>query len=175
MKKVTCLFFLFLFTCSCLFLSCENQKPNIKTKVLVKVDNHNLKDKIKVVNQILADAVLKSDYETILTYYSEDIIIMPEFNPIIKGKEKIRLLYQEELKSDVRFHSFNALTDSCWLRGNEIYEYGNYGLSISTKDTEHPYAYSGGYFTIWEIQKDSTLLIKYMISNIDFNPCKMFD
>jgi hypothetical protein len=57
---------------------------------------------------------------------------------------------------------------------NEIYEYGTFGIAVSSNETKHPYAFTGSYFTIWEKQSDASYLIKYIISNYDFNPCEYY-
>lgn len=154
-------------------ISCNNLKENKQEKNEITKPS-NFGDVLKEINLQIEDAVLKGDYETVLKFYTDDVILVPNSQPSLKGKSAVRESYLKQVKAGVRFHSFNARADKIWECGNEVYEYGTYGFSGSSNETKHPYAFTGSYFMIWEKQKDISYLIKYVISNLDFNPCKDF-
>lgn len=155
-----------------LFYSCENFKTEIKVGTETTMDYSKLKAKIDSINQILEDAVLIPDYDKVLKYYTDDIVVVQDFKPMMKGKDKMRALYDWRLKAKVKIHEFDFTIDSCWASGKDVYEYGRV-LSITSSETDpKPTKLTGGYFKIFQIRNDSTYLIKYMIANLDFNPCE---
>ncbi len=154
-----------------LFCSCKNPKIELKVNSKHKIVFKVLKSRIEGINKILENAILIPDYEKILSYYTDNIVVMQEFRPMIKGKEKMRELCDERIKAQVKFQKFNFKIDTCWCIGNEAIEYGTILISSSSKDNPVPFEQSGGYCKIFEIRNDSTYLIKYMIANLDFNPC----
>jgi hypothetical protein len=71
---------------------------------------------------------------------------------------------------NVVVHSFNGEIEDLWVCGDRVYERGKWAMSQSTSFHKKPKAYYGSYFEIWKVQKDSTLLIDYMIYTLGFNP-----
>jgi ketosteroid isomerase-like protein len=165
-KLLLQLVFLFL---AIAFISCNN--PQVKQEKHEAANQSSLEETLKKNNSIIEDAIYKNDYETLLEYYTDDAIIVANLQPTLRGKIAIRDSYMEQKKDEVKTHSFRAVAERIWESGNEIYEYGTYGLTISSKKTTRPYAYTGSFFLIWEKQSTGKLLIKYFISNLDFNPC----
>ena len=164
-----------LFLCVLVFalLSCENNREN-KQEKNEAVKSSNLEETLKEINKQIETAIYNNDYETLLKFYTEDAVVVPNFQPVIKGKNAIRESYLKQQKEGVKIHSFHADVDKMWECGNEINEYGTFGLSFSTNKTSHPYGLTGSYFMIWERQNNNSLLIKYFISNLDFNPCNNY-
>lgn len=171
MKNMNLLFTSILLSLTFLFSSCENAKIEIKTKSKHKIDHQTLKSKIEEVNKTLEEAIIKPDYDKILSYYTDDIVAMQEFRPAIKGKDKMRELCDARVKAGVKFHDFKFNMDTCWSNGNEAYEYGKVLISSSSKENPVPFIQTGGYCKIYEIRDDNTYLVKYMIANLDHNPC----
>jgi len=158
------------------FISCNNPKDE-STKNPQQEKNAELQDDdfkliLQGINSVLDTAVLNGDYETILKYYTNDVILVPSFEPAIRGKDAIREEYKKNKKAGVKYHAFNGKPEKVWASGDEVYEYGTYGLAVSSKETEYPYAFYGSYFMIWKKQPDSSYLIKYLITNLDHKPYK---
>jgi len=172
MKSITNALLLILLLYS--FISCNNPKDEstVKPQQEKKVDfqDDDFKSILLGINSVLDKAVLDGDYETLLKYYTDDVILMPIFEPAIRGKDAIREEYKKNKKAGVKYHAFNGKPEKVWVSGDEVYEYGTYGLAVSSKETEYPYAFYGSYFMIWEKQPDSSYLIKYLITNLDHKP-----
>ncbi len=172
MKSITNTLLLILLLYS--FISCinpgEESKENLQQKQKAALQDGGFNSTLQGIRSVLDKAILDSDYETILKYHTDDVILMPNFRPAIKGKEELRAQYKKDKKFEVKFHAFNGKPEKMWESGDEVYEYGTYGLAVSSKDTEHPYAFYGSYFMIWEKQPDNTYLVKYLITNFDHKP-----
>jgi len=158
------------------FLSCNNPKDESTIKPQQEKDaelqDDDFKTTLQGINSVLDKAVLDGDYETLLKYYTDDVILMPSFEPAIRGKDALREEYKKNKKAGVKYHAFNGKPEKVWACGNEVFEYGKFGLAVSSKETEYPYAFYGSYFMMWEKQPDSTYLIKYLITNLDHKPYK---
>jgi ketosteroid isomerase-like protein len=132
----------------------------------------NYEDSLKNINREIEDAIYNNDFEKILKYYAEDATVVPNFQPALHGKDAVRESYLKQEKEGIKIHSFHGKIEKIWADNANIYEYGTYGLSFSSNETKHPYGVTGSYFMIWEKHKNMSFLIKYFISNLDFNPCK---
>ncbi len=156
------------------FISCKGLIKN-KNDNNISADSTKssyFEDSLKVIGQQIEEAIYKGDYETLLKFYADDVTVVPNFQPVLKGKSAVRESYLQQEKAGVKIHSFHAKTDKIWRCKTNIYEYGSYGLSFSSNETKHPYGVTGSYFMIWEKERNKPFLIKYFISNLDFNPCK---
>jgi ketosteroid isomerase-like protein len=154
--------------------SCENtqEKGQKKFNDQQEQGNTSLREKIDKINQEIEKLMLKGDYDAILPYYANDIIISPAMQPSVVGIEAIKEIYREDKKIGLKHHSFSGNIKELWECSDRVYERGTFGLSLSTNDHPKPVAYHGSYFTIWQKEKDDNLKIKYLIYNLDFNPYK---
>ena len=171
MKTVHLLFLTFALIFS--FISCETQNTPKEIKDNVTVDtSKTLRSMVEKINDVLDKAMLEGDYETLLKYYTEDIIVSPGMNPTVRGKEALKEAYEKNRKKELKFHSFSGTIEDLWDCGEKVYERGKFGMSMTYKDRPKPLAYYGSYFTIWQKMNDDSLKIKYVIWNLDFNPCE---
>ena len=156
-------------------LTCNRpaEKPKIEIRAAKTQDDQTVdfKTRLEAVNRVLEKAALSGEYETVLRYYTDDVVLAPEFHHVVRGKTAVRGLYQKMRELGVRYHSFNASAEEISVCGRDVIEYGTFGLSISYREKRRPAAYTGSYCTIWEEQEDGSYLMKYVISNLNFNPC----
>lgn len=132
----------------------------------------NVQKKLAEISQILNKATLEGDYETLINCHTDDAIVKPDFVPAIKGKRALREQYEKNKKAGAKIHSFSATTEDMWIRGDEVYERGTFGMAASSKESAKPVAVYGSYFQIWLRQADGAYKIKYLIWNLDFDPYK---
>jgi ketosteroid isomerase-like protein len=160
--------FLFLFV-----ISCENVDNKTETTSNPKVPdkNQNIKEKVEKINSDIENIMLAGNYNDLLPYYTDDVIISPDFQSSLKGKEAIRAVYEKNKKIGLKHHSFSGTPEDIWECDNFIYERGKFGTSLNSNDHPKPLAYYSSYFTIWQKENDGSLKIKYVIWNLDFNPC----
>jgi len=128
------------------------------------------KQKLDEIGNLLDKAMIDGDYDLILEYYSDDVIIMPSFNPAIKGINGLKNAYEKNKRKGIKYHSFTGTVEKRWICGDQIFEIGTFGMALSSKETSQPKAYYGSYFQIWQEYEDGSFKIKYSIWNLDFNP-----
>lgn len=128
-----------------------------------------VKAKIEKLNKIYTQAMLDNDMETMLSMYSDDIISMPSYQPMVKGIAKIKELSEAQMKSGWKTTKFELKPADILLAGNLAIEIGNYDMAMTGPGVPE-WADSGKYMTIWEEQKDGSLKIKVETWNTDTNP-----
>jgi ketosteroid isomerase-like protein len=113
--------------------------------------------------------MIEGDFKTMLSYYTDDVICMPNYSPMLKGKKALKRHLAKTQNDGVEFRSFSSTTVDLWSCGDLVYETGTYGLSISHPDLNRPFADHGKFLTIWEKQSDGSYKVKYSIWNTDVN------
>ena len=155
------------------FISCKSEdQGNVPVPVSVEVQSDSASfEEIKKLNKEIHDLFLKWDYDEILKYFSDDALLLPPMLPEIRGKAALREHYKKQDKILDRVSASGGTIEKMWSSENLVYEYGTYGFTAKLKDHNKPFGQTGHYFMIWEKQKDGSFLIKYIIENLDYNPC----
>jgi ketosteroid isomerase-like protein len=142
----------------------------ILSSVLFAQDVAKVKAKIEELNKVYTKAMLDNDFDKMLSMYTEDIISMPSYQPMVKGIEKVRELSNEQKKSGWKTtHFVLAITDVI-VAGNLAIEIGNYDMIMAGPNMPE-WADKGKYITIWELQNDGSTKIKVETWNTDSDPC----
>ena len=118
----------------------------------------------------MVQLTLDGDYLSLMDYYDDDVIVMPDFQPAIKSKKALTNRYKEDMKKGIKHHSFTGSIEKRWQKGDEIFERGTFGMAVSSNVSSKPAAYYGSYFQIWKRQSDGSYKISFIIWNLDFNP-----
>ena len=118
-------------------------------------------------------ATIAGDVETIFSFYTDDIISMPNYSEMIKGKEALKKNDEEMRKAGFQIHSMNFTILDIWSCSDLVYEIGKYGISLTLPGMPQPVADNGKYLTIWQKQSDGSLKIKIEMWNTDVNPWTM--
>ena len=168
---ISILFFAFLLIA---LISCKNKnsESNLNTKQKVITDSLavNYLAELQGIGRILNEAVLNGDYETILKYYTDDVVILANSVTPIRGKKAFREQYEKDRKKGIKFNAFSGKAEKMWGCGDKVYEYGTYGAAVSSNETKHPYGFAGSYFTIWQKQNDGSYLMEFVMTNLDHKP-----
>lgn len=129
-----------------------------------------VKEVLESIGDELTRAVLSGDYETIMSHMTDDVIVFPIFDAPIKGKRAYREAVKKLKERGVKYQSMSGSSTEMWECGDMVYDIGTFGMSLITKDSPKPAAYYGSYFHVWQKQSDGSYKLKYMMSNLDFNP-----
>lgn len=154
-----------------LFLSCEQQNNSMPAVSTTSADDSSFVQQIKETNAKIERLMLDSNFDALLKYFTDDILLLPPLSPEIRGIAALRKHYDDQKKQGVKVKAFGGKIEKIWMHDNTVYEYGTYGAAGTTRDLNKPIAQTGYYFMMWEKQADGRFLIKYIIENLDFNPC----
>jgi ketosteroid isomerase-like protein len=125
---------------------------------------------IESMNDRMAKASIEADTVTIFLHYAEDIISMPNYGKMVKGKEALKKQDAEMRKAGMKIHSLDYATVNLWICGDLVCEIGTYGISLTLPGMSKPVADNGKYLNIWEKQSNGSFKIKVEIWNTDVNP-----
>lgn len=135
-------------------------------------NNEALRKKIDEVNRILDEASLKYDFETMADYYAEDVIILPNNEPIIRGWDAFVENEKKWQRMGVKVLSIKGEITDLFHDERYVHEIGTYEIKLQIPGLPEPYIDAGKYLVIWEIQKDGSLRIKLETWNNDKEPSR---
>ncbi len=143
--------------------------------LLAQQDINAIKKLIEMHHQQSIQAQLEGDLEAEIIDWADDIIVMPNFAPVINGKEAFLKYALANRKEGQKINSVNYTSIEVWACDNLIYEIGHYSNSATIPELSHPIADNGKYLTIWERQNDDSLQIKLLIWNTDLSFQALFE
>ncbi len=94
-------------------------------------DIGEVKAKIEKLNKIYQQAMLDNDIETMLSMYSDDIISMPSYQPMVKGLAKIKEFNEAQINSGWKTTKFDMTPTDIFIAGNLAIEIGNYDMAMT--------------------------------------------
>lgn len=131
-------------------------------------DLEELKSKIDNINQKLETSILDEDHESVFALYTEDAISLPSYEPMIKGLAAMKAKIENEPDMPGAMKAFTLQSLEVWASGNFVVDIGTYELVMDMPQGE--WKDNGKYLTLFEIQKDGSLLMKADTWNTDINP-----
>ncbi len=126
-----------------------------------------LKVRVEMIGRKAETAFLAGEVDTMLQYYTEDIISMPQSYPMVKGKENLRRKTEAILSLGLKFESLESTTLDVKSSGRYVYEIGTFRQAVILPGQNEPTESVGKYVTIWEQQPNGDLKIAVEIYNSD--------
>ena len=155
MKKLFLILFSFLFVASLLYAQ----------------DNAELQKKVQSMNNDMAKLMLSGDEDAMWSYYSEDIISMPSYQPMMKGMEACKESSDKMKESGMEITVFETVNTDLMVSGDLVVDIGTYNITMTVPEMGgQPWSDNGKYMTIWEMQDDGSLLVVAETWNTDNNP-----
>ena len=139
------------------------------TSLLNAQDTAELKKKIQAMNDEGAKKMISGD-ESMWANYTEDVISMPSYEPMLRGIEACKQSYKKMTEAGMKMTAFKSIVTDVIDAGNYIIDIGSYKISMSMPGMDMPWDDHGKYMTIWEKQDDGSLKVKVETWNTDVNP-----
>jgi ketosteroid isomerase-like protein len=133
----------------------------------------DLKAKVQAMNDKLAKANVAGDMDAVAELYAEDIIYMPNYAPMVKGKEAMMKQEEEMSKSGAKITSKTLTTMEVMDMGEMVLEVGTYVLSMDIPGMDQPWADKGKYVSLWRKTKGGGMEMAVDIWNTNVNPWEM--
>jgi ketosteroid isomerase-like protein len=141
------------------------------TSLVNAQDNMDLPQKIQTMNDEMAALMLSGDNETIWNYYSEDVISMPSYQPIMKGLDACKASSEQMMDSGTKITAFKSTNTDLMVSGDFVIDIGTYEITMTMPQMgDMPWSDHGKYMTVWEMQDDGSLKVKVETWNTDTNP-----
>lgn len=129
-----------------------------------------LKSKVEQANKIFVHAMINSDFETMNSMYTENVISMPSYQPMIRGLNAIMEMGEMQKQSGWSTKNFALNMTDLIPAGSLTIEIGNYEIVMNMPGNTGEWSDIGKYLTVWETQKDGSLKIRVETWNTDTNP-----
>lgn len=129
-----------------------------------------LKEQVQEMNNKYAEANMSGDAEAVASFYADDIIYMPNYAPMIRGKEAIMEQDKKMAESGMKMTSMVLTTLEVKDMGDMVYEIGNYTIEMAMPGIPQPVSDKGKYVSIYRKLKDGSLEMVVDIWNTDVNP-----
>jgi len=106
-------------------------------------------------NEVLAEAMMKNDTETIMSYYAEGAISMPSNGPLLRGKEEIKKYSDRMHEMGMKITAAKFITVEVNAAGDLAYEIGTYEMSFEMGKMGSGDD-NGKYMSVWKKQADGS-------------------
>jgi len=133
-------------------------------------DTAELKKKIQEMNDKAAEMMVANDEAGMWANYTEDVISMPSYEPMLRGIEACKQSYKKMTEAGMKMTAFKSVVTDVIDAGNYVIDIGSYKISMSMPGMDMPWDDHGKYMTIWEKQDDGSLKVKVETWNTDVNP-----
>jgi len=134
-------------------------------------DMDALKEKVQKMNDEAAKMMVANDAAGMWANYSEDVISMPSYEPMLRGIEACKQSYKKMTEAGIKMTAFKSTVTDVMEAGNLVVDIGTYEITMTIPEMgDMPYTDHGKYMTIWEKQDDGSLKVKVETWNSDVNP-----
>ncbi len=152
-----------------LFLTCV--AILIAVSQLYAQSEADMKAKFNELNKKFSQMMLDNDLEGMLSYYSENPISMPSYQPALRSLDAMRESHKQQHEMGMKITAFELTATDVIVEGNIAIEIGTYTVSMNIPEMgamdDH-----GKYMNVWEKQGGDWKLRADMW-NTDMNPWEM--
>ncbi|MBN2182618.1 MAG: DUF4440 domain-containing protein, partial [Sedimentisphaerales bacterium] len=164
--------------------SSQPNQPFKQTILLIKADIMNdesdklsaseiptgLTAQLKHVTEARIKAFNDGDINKMLSFFTDDAILLPDQHEIAVGKDSMRNLYLEYIKGSTKINSANSLEQKLWICGDFLFESGKAAISFTNPADGSQQRDYQNYMTLWSNQPDGSLKIRLDASNPSMVP-----
>lgn len=140
--------------------------------ILKAEDWNKVRQTIEENNNKIEKGLVKGDVDLVMSYYTEDAISLPEYEPALKGNPAIKKKTEKDFLG-ITVTSIDFKTTDLFGSGDLAVEIGEWNLVSTNAGSTNQEAYSGKYVFIWEKQNDNSWKIKTETWNANAYPTLM--
>jgi ketosteroid isomerase-like protein len=141
----------------------------LSATLIFSQSKEELSSQIEKLNKLYSDAMINNDTKTMMSLYTDDVVSLPSYQPMIRGIETLRNLSEQVENSEWKTTSFEMKTTDLIPADNFIIEIGNYKMKMVGPGVPD-WSDEGKYITIWKKKEDGNLKIRVEMWNTDLNP-----
>lgn len=141
----------------------------------VHADHHNedLMAEVEALGDKIQKAMMADDVDTMLGFYVEDAISLPNFEKRLDGVDAFRAHHEQMKQSGMKILSFESDPTDVWAAGDQVVEIGTFSIELEMPGMPEPIQDKGKYMTVYVRDADGNLKIKAEAWNTDMNPMEM--
>ncbi len=140
------------------------------TSLSIAQDLAELREKVQAMNDEYAQLMVTGDADKMFSYYAEDVISMPSYEPMVRGLDAMKKSYEQMSQSGMKISAFETKVTDLMKYGDLVVDIGTYEITMSIPGMDQPWTDNGKYMTLWEMQDDGSMKVKVETWNTDVNP-----
>jgi ketosteroid isomerase-like protein len=141
------------------------------SSLLIAQETVELQKKIQSMNDVMAEMMVSGDEASMWDYYTDDVISMPSYQPMMKGIDACKESSKQMMESGMKITAFKSTNTDVMVSGDFVVDIGTYEITLTAPQMgDMPWSDHGKYMTIWEVQDDGSLKVKVETWNTDGNP-----
>ncbi|WKN46040.1 hypothetical protein [Tunicatimonas pelagia] len=118
-----------------------------------------VEQQIQKLSKLRTTAEKNDDLESFLTYYHEDAISMPEYQPTLTGIDEITAFYQQIFRQqDISILQRTA--EEVVRLDSTFVEIGVFSKEYTDLELDTTFVQNGKYWNVWGVRPDSSLVLK---------------
>lgn len=125
---------------------------------------------LEEMNSKYEKAMVLDDVNSMISYYADDAISYPDYEPGIMGKDNIRMQMEKEIAAGFKYHSMDLTLIDLKGSGDMAIESGRWKAIYSLPGHSEKIPGEGKYLTIWQKQKDGNWKITHEMWNTNSFP-----
>lgn len=129
-----------------------------------------LRERINEANNKFVKAMIDGDFDTMNSMYTDNIISLPSYQPMIRGLDAIKEMSVHQKQSGWSTRHFVLNTTDIIPAGMFAIEVGNFEIVMIMPQNSEEWRDNGKYITIWQMQNDGNLKIRIETWNTDNSP-----
>jgi ketosteroid isomerase-like protein len=133
-------------------------------------DTGELKNKLQMMCDEYSKQMVSGDMAGLWDYYSNDIISLPSYEPMVRGLDAAKASYEKMKASGMKMTKFALTVTDAMQSGDFVVEIGTYKLTMEGGGMDMPWDDYGKYMNLWEVQGDGSMKLKVETWNSDVNP-----
>ncbi len=135
----------------------------------------DIRSAIESLNQEMEEAMIAGDFSQMTKFYTKDVISLPDFEPGIRGLDKIMEKTKQEMDAGFKVLSADFKTTDVFTGGDLAVEVGEWVMKMQMPDMEESWEDTGKYVTLWQKQSDGSWKIKVETWNTNTNPWQQME
>ena len=128
----------------------------------------DMKAKFNELNKKFSQMMLDNDLEGMLSYYAENPIPMPSYQPALRSLDAMRESHKQQHEMGMKVTAFELIATDVIVEGNIAVEIGTYTISMDMVEMGAIDDF-GKYMNVWQKQ-DGDWKLRADMWNTDMNP-----
>lgn len=126
-----------------------------------------LKSEVQKRNDELIEAHMANDLKRTLSFFFDDAVLMPDFKPMVQGRNSLAKYYQDEFNDEYEAESAQTYVSEVEIVGDKIIERSTWRLSLKGPGINGAMAFFGSSVSIWKRDKWGKLKMTFTMWNFD--------
>jgi len=110
----------------------------VTTLSFAEMSESELRARIDAANALIDEASIKHDYETIARFYTEDVIVLPNHEPVLIGRDAVIGNEKASEQAGFKILEIESSITKLFRDDRLVHEIGTYKVKLSVPGAPYP-------------------------------------